>query len=163
MRITVLVSVLALLAVACAVPADSGGDTTTTAAPPATMPTTIELEESVSSTPTVDPNLVPTAVAARVDLASRLDVSENDIEITSLAVGTWNDGSLGCPQEGMTYTQALVEGIRVTLVHDGSEYSYHLGGSGEVFLCVEPAEDAFKASKTGNEALELIPPPGFDE
>ena len=23
---------------------------------------------------------------------------------------TWTDGSLGCPQKGMSYTQALVEG-----------------------------------------------------
>ena len=162
MRIKVLVSALALLVAACAVPAESGEEVTTAPAPDTTTPTTVALEEPVSSTPSVD-QLIPVAVAARVDLASRLDVSENDIQITSLAAGTWRDGSLGCPEEGMSYTQALVNGTRVTLVYDGTVYSYHLGGDGDIFLCEEPAEDSFTVSKSGDEALQMIPPPGFDE
>ena len=160
MRISVLAITLAVIVAACGTPPEAGStDTTTTPA----APTTIEVEEPVTSTPGANTELVPTAVAARVDLASRLEVAERDIEITSLALVNWRDGSIGCPEEGMSYTQALVPGALVTLVYAGNEYSYHQGGDGDVFLCENPVEGSFNVSEKGNDALELIPPPGFDE
>jgi hypothetical protein len=75
---------------------------------------------------------------------------------------TWNDGSIGCPQPGVSYTQALVEGARVTLLHEGTTYAYHQGGD-DLFLCEEPAEGSFVVSKDDSGELELIPPPGYND
>jgi len=48
---------------------------------------------------------------------------------------TWPDGAIGCPQPGMVYTQALVEGSRVVVRHDGVQYAYHRGGGRDLFWC----------------------------
>ena len=72
---------------------------------------------------------------ARQDLAQRLDVEIDRIELVELEAVVWPDGSLGCPQPGMFYTQALVEGLRIRLSVDGTVYNYHSGGGGLPFLC----------------------------
>ena len=38
---------------------------------------------------------------------------------------TWSDGSMGCPQPGMFYTQALVPGYLLVVSDDGDEVHYH--------------------------------------
>jgi hypothetical protein len=38
---------------------------------------------------------------------------------------TWRDGSLGCPEPGMGYTQALEPGTRTILEVGGKQYHYH--------------------------------------
>lgn len=81
--------------------------------------------------------LVQEAVA---DLASRLDVAPRDIELVSFEEVTWRDGSLGCPQPGRAYTQALVEGTRTVLRAQGQEWDYHSGGTRGPFLCSDPEE-----------------------
>ena len=66
------------------------------------------------------------------------------ITVVSVDEVTWRDGSIGCPEPGMGYTQALVPGIRVVLELDGTRYEYHSGGSRSIFLCespVPPLED----------------------
>jgi hypothetical protein len=62
----------------------------------------------------------------------------------------------------MSYTQALVEGARVTLTHDDTTYTYHQGG-GDLFLCEQPADGSYTVSKGDSGALELIPPPGYND
>lgn len=78
---------------------------------------------------------------ARADLAMHLDVGEASIEIVSTEQVTWSDGSLGCPEPGMFYTQALVEGTRIILEHDGRFFAYHSGADNEPFLCASDDED----------------------
>lgn len=73
-------------------------------------------------------------------LASRLDVSESEIDVVSVEEVTWRDGSLGCPQPGRAYTQALVRGSRIILEAEGREWHYHSGGGREPFLCMNPQE-----------------------
>lgn len=48
----------------------------------------------------------------------------------------WNDGALGCPQPGLSYTQALVPGWRI-VVHlgDGRRLDYHASHSGAWLRC----------------------------
>ena len=38
---------------------------------------------------------------------------------------TWNDGSMGCPQPGMMYTQALIPGYLLVVSANGQEMRYH--------------------------------------
>lgn len=77
-------------------------------------------------------------VRARADLARRLGVGEDDIEVISEREVTWPDGSIGCPQPGMAYTQALVNGSQIVLRHTGVDYHYHAGGSRGPFYCADP-------------------------
>ena len=51
---------------------------------------------------------------------------------------TWRDGSLGCPEPGMFYTQALIPGTRTILEVAGKQYHYHSGGNRAPFLCENP-------------------------
>ena len=51
---------------------------------------------------------------------------------------TWNDGSLGCPQPGQLYTQALVPGYQVILDANGKQMDYRATESGDVKLCENP-------------------------
>ena len=72
---------------------------------------------------------------ARADLAGRLDVPVQEVTVVERVEKTWPDGSLGCPQPGMNYTQALVEGSLLVLEVDGKRYNYHAGGGRGYFLC----------------------------
>lgn len=69
------------------------------------------------------------------DLVDTADVSAQDVEVLQAEAVTWSDGSLGCPQPGMFYTQMLVSGYRVVLSVDGKEYDYHASDDGQFFLC----------------------------
>jgi hypothetical protein len=53
---------------------------------------------------------------------------------------TWSDGSLGCPEPGMLYTQALVRGYRIVLQAGDERLEYHAGKSGQPKFC--PADKA---------------------
>jgi hypothetical protein len=72
---------------------------------------------------------------ARDDLARRLALDPTGIELVDASTVTWPDSSLGCPQPGMLYTQALVDGVRLRLRANGIVYNYHSGGSRAPFLC----------------------------
>ena len=164
MRKLVALGVLALLAAACgsaeeplAVPAS----TTTTTTADAGTTTTLE-ELILHPVPRSETDLLALAREARSDLAARIAVPEEEIAITGAAAVTWNDGSIGCPQPGMFYTQVLVEGARVTLLHDDTTYAYHQSGDG-LFLCAEPADGSYVVSKDDSGELELIPPPGYND
>lgn len=77
---------------------------------------------------------------AAADLAGRLGIPEEEVEVVSVEEVTWRDGSLGCAKPGMQYTQALVDGTRIVLEAAGSRYEYHAGGSTPPFLCENPTE-----------------------
>lgn len=75
---------------------------------------------------------------ARADLAGRLGLPGADIAVEGVHAVVWSDGSIGCPQPGMLYTQALVEGALIVLVAGGARYSYHSAGGRPAFLCERP-------------------------
>jgi len=52
----------------------------------------------------------------------------------------WPDGSLGCPQPGMVYSQATVPGYHVVVDHAGREYDYRVGGNRYLVLCLAAVE-----------------------
>ena len=79
-------------------------------------------------------------LTAQADLAQRLGVSEDVIDWVSHEEVDWPDGSLGCPQPGMVYTQAIVNGTLTVFEVDGVEYRYHAGGGREPFLCEQPED-----------------------
>lgn len=95
--------------------------------------------EGEPTNPATSPAPGPTE-AAVADLATRLGIEPAAVEVVSVEEVTWRDGSLGCAQPGMAYTQALVPGSRIVLRADGAEHEYHQGGSKPPFRCAEPTQ-----------------------
>lgn len=87
-----------------------------------------------------DEQLAEQAEVARNLLGQELQVPAEEIEVVRAEHVTWSNGALGCEEEGGMYTQALVEGYRIELQHDGESYAFH-GQDGEPpFYCPEPTE-----------------------
>lgn len=87
---------------------------------------------------------------AKEDLAQRLDVPLEQIELVSMEAVTWPDGSLGCPEPGVEYIQVQREGSLIRLRVGKRVYQYHSGGRRQPFLCEHPS--VYK---------DLPPPSGF--
>jgi hypothetical protein len=115
---------------------------------PAGESTTTETTTTVTTEPPED--MVSQAIA---DLAARLRVPSSEIELIRFEEITWSDGSLGCPEPGKFYTQALVDGHRVILGHEDRVFLYHAGRDGVPFLCESDEDDG---------GHDLVPPPGFE-
>jgi hypothetical protein len=80
--------------------------------------------------------------AAKENAALHLAVQTDAIEVVSALRVTWPDGSLGCPEPDMQYTQALVPGWRIFLRANGRTLDYHAAANGHVILC--PPERAIE-------------------
>ena len=108
-------------------------------APPAASPVTADV-----SPVSVGVSLASVTEAALVDAAGRTGQNRADLKVLSAEAVTWSDGSLGCPQPGMMYTQALVPGYRIRIEAGGQVLDYHAGRSGQPVLC--PAERSVEPS-----------------
>lgn len=80
-------------------------------------------------------------------LAIELAVREHGGDVNAVTVAeaervTWPDGSLGCPEEGEVYTQALVDGYRIVLEVDGQQVHYHGADDERPFRCDDPQPPA---------------------
>jgi hypothetical protein len=113
--------------------------TTTTEAPDDSQPEDAAEdpeEDMTEASPSMDP-----MVALAVDDLSTLEVvAASRITVVLHERVTWRDGSLGCPVEGRSYTQALVEGYRIVLSIDGSTYHYHGSDGNPPFACENPQD-----------------------
>jgi hypothetical protein len=72
------------------------------------------------------------------DAAARLGVEPSAVTIVDGHAETWSDGSLGCPEPGMMYTQALVDGYQVIVEANGTRLDYRSSGPGQFRLCENP-------------------------
>lgn len=68
------------------------------------------------------------------DLTTR-GIPTDAVSLVSATSVTWNDGSLGCPQPGQSYTQALVPGMHVVVKVGATEYDYRFGRTDNPQLC----------------------------
>jgi hypothetical protein len=83
------------------------------------------------------------------DLSQRLNIAPERIEIVKSEQVVWNDGSLGCPQPGMFYTQALVNGYWLILEVDHVPYDYRASDRGFFFYCERPSSPALATLSPG--------------
>ena len=68
--------------------------------------------------------------------AARLaNVDRDQLVIARAESVVWNDGSLGCPEPGMMYTQALLNGYWVVIEAAGQNYDFRVGSGGSFRLC----------------------------
>ncbi len=119
----------------------------TTISKPVLTPIPFRLNEVLTPepdlvTPTlqVEPGLQRLIDTAIADLANRLSIDRNTVEVVSAQSVVWPDRSLGCPQPGMVYPQVLAEGFHIELRAKDRVYSYHGGEGRGPFLCESPAK-----------------------
>jgi hypothetical protein len=82
-------------------------------------------------------NLQSVKEAALADATRLTGLERAKLVIVEARAVTWRDGSLGCPQEGMQYTMALVPGYRVRIQAGDRLLDYHAGSGGGLALCPE--------------------------
>ena len=68
------------------------------------------------------------------DLTTR-GVPTDAVALVSARTVTWNDGALGCPKPGQSYTQAQVPGMQVVVSVGAVTYDYRFGRSDSPRLC----------------------------
>ena len=98
---------------------------------------------SAPSLPSVPPSDAPVTgevpgdilAALLADAAERTGIAIDDIEVVRAEAVTWNDGSLGCPEPGTFYTQALVDGYHVIVDAGGEELDFRVTSNGGFVLC----------------------------
>ncbi|WNB84684.1 hypothetical protein [Cellulomonas sp. ATA003] len=73
--------------------------------------------------------------AAVLDLAAHLGVPAEEVSVVRVEEVTWPDGSLGCPEPGVLYTQAIIDGTLIVLGAGGSNFRYHASEHHAPFLC----------------------------
>ncbi len=69
------------------------------------------------------------------DLSQKTGAEAGAITVARAEAVTWNDGSLGCPQPGMMYTQSIVSGYWVVLTLGEKEYDYRASQAGYFLQC----------------------------
>jgi len=135
-------AVFVLLATACAAP---GGEDQTISDSPTRAPfvtvapssTTPEGTDEMSGNVPAD---ILQAISQDAATVTATDVS--DVELVMTKAITWNDGSLGCPEPGMMYTQALVDGFQVVVRAADQELDYRVGRNGAFMICEGGGIDA---------------------
>ena len=126
MRIVAFI-VVAILALAVSV---RGTDERAPLATPSATPTPIGKSPSMEIK-------VPQAILEPIlaEAAARAKVTREQLVIVRAEPVVWNDGSLGCPEPGKMYTQALVHGYWVVIEAAGQTYDFRVGGGGSFRLC----------------------------
>ena len=126
-----------LLLAACAAPAGAPSASATDAASSRAPFETVTPSPSEDAASGAPPEGVPEAAWTAIidDLSRRLGEPVVDPTVLSAVARTWNDGSLGCPQPGQLYTQALVEGFQVVIEVNGEQFDYRVGRGADIRLC----------------------------
>ncbi len=97
--------------------------------PVITVPPTMSFPIDIGQ---VQPEIVQQAIAEAAAVAG---VAADQVSLTRADRVTWSDGSLGCPEPGMMYTQALVDGFWVVITAAGETYDIHASDSGHFVVC----------------------------
>jgi len=97
-----------------------------------------EEESTQMSQPTLPSGMEPLVDQAKKDLAQRLSILVNQIELIRAESVTWPDASLGCPQPGMVYADVLTPGYVILLTANNQEYEYHASRGTEIVYCENP-------------------------
>ena len=83
----------------------------------------------------MQPTLESVTAAVLDDAVRRTGVEKARLRVESAEAVTWADGSLGCPQPGMSYTMALVPGYRIKVRAGEQVLDYHASQRGYFVLC----------------------------
>jgi hypothetical protein len=116
-------------------------------------------QKGTSQTAPFDSALQPLIEQARDDLAQRLGVPVEQVDLLEVREVTWPDSSLGCPRPGMTYAQVPQGGLLIRLSVDREMYFYHSGETQVPFLCEGTSQVVPKVTPKVD---EFVPPPDWE-
>ena len=94
---------------------------------------------------------------ARTALAAREGQRDAPAEVVSADAMEWRDSSLGCPEKGRFYAQALRSGYRVVLRQGQTVHVVHVSGADAVF-CGKPLAAAGQQPQAVAETQEAAAP-----
>jgi hypothetical protein len=83
----------------------------------------------------MNPTLQSVTEAVLADAVQRTGIERDRLKVASAQSVTWADGSLGCPQPGMSYTMALVPGYWIKVRAGEQVLDYHASQRGHFVLC----------------------------
>jgi hypothetical protein len=78
--------------------------------------------------------------AAMRDAAGRLNLAQTgagDIHVQQVEDRQWPDSSLGCPRQGVMYSQVVTPGYLVVIAAAGKQLEYHADSRGGIVFCKE--------------------------
>jgi hypothetical protein len=81
---------------------------------------------------------------AKEDLAKRLNIDINQIDLLKIVPDKWPYDSPGCPSAGTENTGANKTGYQILLTADGHTYMYHTDGKDSIGLCVIKPPDEIR-------------------
>jgi len=148
-RLAVVLVVALLAGSGCAASSDGPADGASPSAPSTTATATAT---ATATSPTASPTATtgggvtlpddlrtrPAVVAALADAAGRQGVAPEQVVIARWSPVTWNDGSIGCPEKGRAYTQALVDGELLVLRVGTGLLQYHAATDRPFTYCASP-------------------------
>lgn len=106
---------------------------------PVTSPGTSQPQQSAtpggSPGPGTNDDVPPKRWAAIISDLTTRGVPIDSVALVSARSVTWNDGALGCPKPGQSYTQAQVPGMQVVVKVGEVSYDYRFGRSDNPQLC----------------------------
>lgn len=83
----------------------------------------------------VNPDLQSIVDAALDDASKRTGRDRSTLVVVSREAVVWPDGGLGCPEPGVRYTMAPVEGYRIRIQAGADLLDYHANRRGYLVLC----------------------------
>jgi hypothetical protein len=130
---TVAFGLWAIVALCCA---DAGPAELEQTAAPIIMKSVVATAPTIGETSPVKGE-VPQGILESIlkEAAALAKVDRREIKIVRAESVIWSDGSLGCPEPGMMYTQMLVNGYWVVIEAAGKTYDYRVGSGGSFRLC----------------------------
>ncbi len=94
----------------------------------------------------IPPEAQSVADLALADAARRTGLDPSAITVVTLEAVDWPDGSLGCPQPGMAYTQMVMPGYRLVLDAQGTQLEYHTDLLLRAVTCDQPGRGVSASS-----------------
>lgn len=150
-HLAVALTVTLLATSACAFSSDEDPASLTPSSPTPTTPAATATSPGGTASPSPsggssaalpdDLRTRPAVAAAIADTAERAKADPAEVVIAAWSPVTFNDGSMGCPKKGMSYTQSLVEGELLLLRVDSSLFQYHAPTGGPFAYCANPSSN----------------------
>lgn len=112
-------------------------------APPSDLTPGTAGEALETRPPNARPIATPFPVSERVlaallrEMAALDGVATDEVTVAAAEPVVWPNSGLGCPAEGLAYTDVRVEGMLVVLDAGGQSYEFHTDGAQRYVLCRE--------------------------
>ena len=91
--------------------------------------------EQPATSPNIPAELQPMAEKAAGIAASTFHVKPEEVTVQTIQAVKWPDSSLGCPEEGMMYTQKETSGYLATVEVGGAAHAVHMNEKGQGLVC----------------------------